>query len=109
VGLSFESFAGNGTFQTTYADGKPVEAAVVLDGIDYDNAPALSAALAEDESFRQCLVQRFGHFVMGAEFGAPVTVRASKEAYDAFQESDGSFEELLVAVVRDRSFIERRK
>ena len=30
-------------------------------------------------------------------------------AYTAFTESDGSFEELLVAVVRDPSFIERRK
>jgi hypothetical protein len=109
VGLSFESFAGDGTFQTVYADGKPVEASVVLDGESYANAPALSAGLAEDEKFQQCLVRRFGHFVMGAEFGAPIQVRASKEAYDAFKESDGSFEELLVAVVRDPSFIERRK
>ena len=109
VGLSFESFAGDGTFQTVYADGKPVEAAVELDGVSYPNAPALSAGLAADEKFQQCLVRRFGHFVMGAEFGSPLQVRASKEAYQAFTESDGSFEELLVAVVRDPSFIERRK
>ncbi len=109
VGLSFESFAGDGTFQTVYADGKPVEASVVLDGVTYENAPLLSAALAEDESFQQCLVRRFGHFVMGAEFGSPLTVRASKEALAAFDESEGSFEELLVAVVRDPAFIERRK
>ncbi len=37
-------------------------------------------------------------------FAPPATV-----AYDAFHESQGSFEELLVAIVRDRSFIERRK
>jgi len=109
VGLSFESYAGDGSFQTTYADGKPVEAAVVLDGVAYENAPLLSAALADDEQFQQCLVRRFGHFVMGAEFGAPIVVRASAEAYDAFNGSGGSFEELLVAIVSDPSFIERRK
>ena len=63
----------------------------------------------QDEQFQQCLVQRFGHFVMGADFGSPVKVRASEEAYAAFVASGGSFEELLVAIVRDRAFIERRK
>lgn len=109
VGLAFESFAGDGSWQTTYADGKPVEAAVTWNGVDYDNAVEVSAALAEDEMFQQCLVQRFGHFIMGAEFGAPMTVRASEVAYAAFRDSGGSFEELLVAIVSDRSFIERRK
>ncbi|NUO51602.1 MAG: DUF1592 domain-containing protein, partial [Polyangiaceae bacterium] len=109
VGLAFENFAGNGTWQTTYADGKPVEAVVVLDGVTYQNAPQLSAALAADTRFQQCLVQRFGHFVMGAEFGSPQVVRASTQAFDTFRNSNGSFEELLVAIVRDPSFIERRK
>ena len=35
----------------------------------------------------------------GRTFGAPVKVRASKEAYDGFVQSGGSFEELLVAAV----------
>ena len=109
VGLSFESFAGDGRFQTTYADGKPVEAAVVMNGTSYANAAEVSAALAKDERFQQCMVQRFGHFVMGADFGAPVEVRASGVAYKAFKDSGGSLEEMLVAIVRDPAFIERRK
>lgn len=109
VGLAFENFAGDGTWQTVYPDGKPVEASVVLNGVSYDSAPKVSAAIADDTSFQQCLVQRFGHFVMGADFGSPIKVRAPKEAFDAFTESGGSFEELLVAIVRDRSFIERKK
>ncbi|MEM9875093.1 MAG: hypothetical protein AAF928_09375, partial [Myxococcota bacterium] len=60
-------------------------------------------------SFRRCLVRRFGHFVMGADFGNPRRVRAPREALAAFDESGGSFEELLVAVVRDPAFIERKK
>ncbi|MBX3129179.1 MAG: DUF1592 domain-containing protein [Polyangiaceae bacterium] len=109
VGLAFESFAGDGRFQTVYTDGKPVEAAVVLDGASYDNAPQVAAAIAEDERFQHCLVERFGNFVMGAEFGAPIEVRASAAAYQAFRDSGGSFEELLVAIVKDPAFIERRK
>jgi hypothetical protein len=109
VGLSFESFGGDGRFQTTYPDGKPVESAVVWNNVPYDTAPEVSAALAKDERFQQCLVRRFGHFVMGADFGMPIDVRASAEAYKAFRDSGGSFEELLVAIVRDAAFIERRK
>jgi hypothetical protein len=109
VGLAFESFGGDGRYQTEYADGKPVEAQVTLNGVQYDTAAQVSAALAQDERFEQCLVRRFGHFLMGADFGAPLKVRASGAAYDAFKNSNGSFEEMLVAIVRDPAFIERRK
>lgn len=109
IGLAFENFAGDGSWQTTYEDGKPVEATVVIDGKTYDNAPKVAAVIADDESFQQCLVRRFGHFVMGADFGSAAEVRAAKIAYAAFAESGGSFEELLVAIVRDPAFIERRK
>jgi len=109
VGLAFESFGGDGRFQTTYPDGKPVEAQVVWNGVQYNTPGEVSAALAQDEMFEQCLVQRFGHFLLGADFGAPITVRAPAAAYDAFKASNGSFEELLVAIVRDPAFIERRK
>lgn len=109
VGLAFETFAGDGRWQTTYADGKPVEAEVVMDGVTYTNAAQVSAAIAQDQRFQHCLVQRFGHFVMGAPFGSPVEVRASRAAYDTFLASGGKFEELLVAIVKDPAFIERRK
>ena len=50
-----------------------------------------------------------GNRVIGADFGAPVQVRASGAAYKVFKDSGGSFEELLVAIVRDPAFIERKK
>ncbi|HTM46735.1 MAG TPA: DUF1592 domain-containing protein [Polyangiaceae bacterium] len=109
VGLAFESYAGDGTWQTTYPDGKPVEAQVTWNGMQYNTPAEVSAAIAQDPRFGQCLVQRFGHFLLGADYGSPVTVRASGAAYDAFKTSNGSFEELLVAIVRDPTFIERRK
>jgi hypothetical protein len=109
VGLSFESYGGDGRFQTVYPDGKPVEAIVPWNGVSYQNAMEISAALAQDPRFQQCLVQRFGHFVMGADFGSPVEVQPPARAYEAFQDSGGSFEELLLAIVRDPAFIERKK
>ncbi|MEM9692139.1 MAG: DUF1592 domain-containing protein [Myxococcota bacterium] len=109
VGLAFEHFRGDGTWQDTYEDGNPVEVEVTVAGQEYSGAISVSAALAEDDSFRQCLVQRFGHFVMGHEFGDPLTVRASSEALAAFDDSGGAFEELLVAIIRDPAFIERRR
>ena len=109
VGLAFEAFGGDGRFQTMYADGKPVEAQVVWNGVQYNTPGEVSAALAQDERFERCLVQRFGHFLLGADFGAPITVRAPADAYAVFKANGGSFEELLVAIVRDPVFIERRK
>lgn len=109
VGLAFETYAGDGRWQDTYPDGQPVDSEAVIEGVTYQSAAAVSAALAEDPSFRRCLVRRFGHFVMGADFGNPRRVRAPREALAAFDESGGSFEELLVAVVRDPAFIERKK
>lgn len=109
IGLAFESFGGDGRFQTTYADGKPVESQVEWNGVQYNSAAEISAAIVQDDRFQQCLVRRFGHFLMGADFGAPVVARAPAAALDAFKAAGGSFEELLVAIVRDPSFIERRK
>jgi hypothetical protein len=111
VGLVFESYASDASWQTTYAtDGLPVETQIELDGVgSFDRAPEFSAALADDVTFQHCLVQRFAHYLMGVEVGSPDAVRWTGEAHADFVASDGSFEELLVSVVRDPAFIERRK
>lgn len=110
VGMSFESYGGDGRWQTMYSDGRPVETAIDLgERGAFANAPELVSAIAEDESFQACLVRRFGHFVMGDDIGTPADVRWPQAVYANFVETDGSFEELLVAIVRDPAFIERRK
>ncbi len=110
IGLAFESYAGDGTWQTVYAsDGLPVETGIELEGVGpLPDAMALSAVLADDVNFQHCMVQRFVHFLMGIDVGSPDAVRWSSDALSAFVESGGSFEELLVAIVRDPSFVERR-
>jgi hypothetical protein len=109
VGLAFENFASDGSWQTTYADGNPVESQIVLDGTAYDDAGALSEALASDTRFQRCLVRRFAHFALGADLGSPAAVAWTAEAHAEFVESDTSFEELVVALVRHPAFLERRK
>jgi len=111
IGLAFESFSGDGSWQTTYAaDGNPVETHITFPGAgEIDGATDLSQILADDPAFRSCLVQRFAHFLMGGQVGSPEVVRWTGEADQTFLESGGNFEELLVDLVRDPAFIERRK
>ena len=47
--------------------------------------------------------------VTGTPWKAVVSVQPPARAYKAFHDSGGSFEELLLAIVRDPAFIERRK
>jgi hypothetical protein len=109
VGLVFENFASDARFQETYPDGRPVDSAIELAGVGrFDDARAFSAALADDLAFQRCLVQRFTQFLVGIDLGATGRVAWLQQAHERFLETDTSFEELLVAIVRHPAFVERR-
>ncbi|MBX3245617.1 MAG: DUF1592 domain-containing protein [Myxococcales bacterium] len=109
VGLVFERFASDGSWQDVYPDGLPVETRVRVEGLgELEDAPTLGAALVADTRFQHCLVRRLAHFALGADLGSPATVAWTRESHRAFVESGTSFEELLVALVRHPAFIERR-
>ncbi len=107
----FESFASDGSWQTVYPfDGRTVETDVQVGDLGtFDDATTLSATLADDERFQQCMVQRFVHFMVGIDIGSPASVVWTRDADDAFVSSGTSFEELVVAIVRHPAFIERRR
>ncbi|MEM9068636.1 MAG: DUF1592 domain-containing protein [Myxococcota bacterium] len=111
IGLVFESFASDGSWQTEYvADGNPVETEISLDGLGtFDRANDFSGALVDDLRFQHCMVQRLAHFMVGIDVGTPDAITWTSEAHAAFLTSDTSFEELLVAIVRHPAFIERNK
>lgn len=110
VGLVFESYSSTGAWQTEYADGNPVDTEITLEGIGtFTEAPAFSAALADDQQFQHCFVQRLTHSMVGVDLGAPRNVAWTREAHARFVESGTSLEELVVAIVRHPAFIERRK
>ncbi len=111
IGLVFESFASDGSWQTEYeSDGLPVETDITMEGLgDFDRANDFSAALVDDVRFQHCLVQRLAHFMVGVDVGSPGAITWTHEAHAAFREQDLSFEALVVSIVRHPAFIERSK
>ena len=108
VGLAFENYASDGHWQSTYADGRPVDSVVELEGAPFDNAPALSLALTQSREFRQCFIRRFANFVVGRDMGFPNQVAWLAEASNEMRDHDDQLSELLVALVRHPAFVERQ-
>ncbi|MDB4990784.1 MAG: hypothetical protein JWN04_5962 [Myxococcaceae bacterium] len=109
MGMVFETFKSDGSWQKVYPDGMPVDSKVTVDTLgSFDNARSLSQAFADDASFQQCFVQRFTHFIAGIDLGLTRTVAWSKAADQSLVDSNGKLEEMVVALVRHPGFIERR-
>ncbi|MDD9933785.1 MAG: DUF1592 domain-containing protein [Myxococcales bacterium] len=108
MGMVFETYTSDGRWQGVYPDGTVVDSNVAVDGVgDFDNAPAMSAALADAESFQHCFVRRVTHYLMGIDMGSPGSAAWVQQAHDDFVAGDTSLEELLVSLVRHPAFIER--
>jgi hypothetical protein len=109
MGMVFETFRSDASWQETYPDGMPVDSDVTITGLGtFDNARLLSEAFADDASFQRCFVQRFTHFIAGIDLGSLAMVAWSEQTHARLVESDGDLEEMLVAIVRHPAFIERR-
>jgi hypothetical protein len=108
AGLVFESYASDGRWQDTYADGRPVEPQIDLAGLGaFDRAPDFSAALTEEPQVRFCMVQRFAAFALGRDLGPAQQLAWTRDAQRAMRNNDDRLEELLVALVRHPAFVER--
>lgn len=109
MGMVFETFKSDGSWQETYPDGSPVDSNVEINSLgSFDNARLLSEAFADDDSFQRCFVRRFTHFIAGIDLGSPSMVAWSDQTRERLVATDGSLEEMLVAIVRHPAFIERR-
>jgi hypothetical protein len=109
MGMVFETFNSDGSWQEAYPDGLPVDSNVTIMGLgSFDNARLLSESFADDETFQRCFARRFTHFVAGIDLGATTSVAWSDQALQRLVETDGDLEEMLVAIVRHPAFIERR-
>jgi hypothetical protein len=109
MGMVFETFTSDGSWQDAYPDGMPIDSDVTVEGLgSFDNARLLSEAFAGDQAFQDCFVRRLTHFVAGIDLGSPAMVAWSAVARDRLAASDGSLEETLIAIVRHPAFIERR-
>jgi hypothetical protein len=109
MGMVFETFKSDGSWQETYPDGLPVDSNVTITGLGtHDNARELSEAFASDDTFQRCFVRRFAHFVSGIDLGTTTSVAWTDQAHERLVATDGDLEEMLVAIVRHPAFIERR-
>ena len=108
VGLAFENYASDGRWQAVYADGRPVDSVVELEGAPYDSAPEISLALTQSRAFRQCFIRRFANFFVGRDVGATNQVAWLANASTEMRNHDDQLSELLIALVRHPAFIERQ-
>ncbi len=109
MGMVFEMFKSDGSWQKTYPDGMPIDSNVTVAALgSFEDARTLSEAFADDESFQQCFVQRFTHSMAGIDLGTPESVAWSRAVEQGLAASDGKLEEMVVALVRHPGFIERR-
>lgn len=108
VGLVFEHYASDGSWQANYPDGMPIDTLVELDGIgNFERAPEMTTALSEAERFRTCFMRRFAQFAWGLDLGEPTRVPYLQRISGEFDEADSRLTELLVTLVRSPEFIER--
>lgn len=102
IGLGLEQFDGLGLFRTT-ENGAPIDPSGDLDGVAFDDAWELAAAIRDDPAFAACLVEttwRYGagHPVLGGERAA------MNWLVDAFRLSDHSYRELLRTYASSEAF-----
>lgn len=110
AGLVFETYASDGSWRTTYSDGRPVEPSIDLEGFGaFERAPDFTMALTEDSAVRFCMVRRFAAFTLGRDLGPAHQLTWTRDAQRAMRENDDRLEELLVAMVRHPAFVERQR
>ena len=107
IGFAFEHYDGIGGHRDTDMNA-PVNSSgsVALDGandVRFSNAMELGALLAGDPTARACFAKQWFRYAVGRlETDAD---RASLDsASDAFSESDGNIQTLIVALAKSRSF-----
>jgi len=102
IGLTLESFDGEGRYRTT-ENGAPIDTTGSLDGVEYNDAVGLAYALRDNPGLPSCLVQRV--FAYGT--GGPV--QQQDRAYleyvtEAFKENGYQLRDLLRSIVLSDAF-----
>jgi hypothetical protein len=115
-GLALENYDALGRFRSTYADGTPIDAAVMLpaslshpEGLTVDGLEGLSKALSADPSFGACLAQKLLTYGLGRTM-TPSDDGHLQLAVRQWLEPDAppSIGRLIHALVASRAFLFRR-
>lgn len=109
VGFAFENFDGMGRYRTT-ENNLPIDASGEFLGVNdpalsgaFVGAQALSSRLANSRTVSDCVALQWWRFAMGRIETKNDTCNL-KKAQDAFAQSGGRFDALLLAIVRTPAF-----
>jgi hypothetical protein len=115
-GLALEHYDALGRFRSAYADGTPIDAAVMLPGspsqaqaLTVDGLAGLSEALSTDPSFGACLAQKLLTYGLGRTM-TPSDDGHLQLAVGQWRQPDAppSIGRLIHALVASRAFLFRR-
>lgn len=112
MGLSLENFDAIGRYRSTEFD-KPIDPSVVVSGVaedidgSYGDGLKLSAAIAASREGKQCFTLQYATYALGRTIDRQQDACWLARTTDAFQASESSVQELLVAMASDPSFIQR--
>ncbi|MEM9190841.1 MAG: DUF1592 domain-containing protein [Myxococcota bacterium] len=109
IGFSFEHYDAIGGYRTE-DNGVAIDASGDLSGLgmsaSFNDAVALSQALAESPEVQHCVARQWMRYALGHDLRA--SDQASlEEASAAFSSNDGSFRALVLAIVQTESFLTR--
>jgi len=110
IGLSFESYDGEGKYRTT-ENGKPVDASGELKFTDVDGtfvgAVALGQKLKSSTRVKDCVQKQYFRYAFGRDVTADDACSAT-QLKARFQASGYRLSELLLAVTQTDAFLLRR-
>lgn len=103
IGLGLENYDAVGTYRAMEA-GKPIDPRGVLDGVTFEGAAQLGAALKGNSAFVSCLTQHLYSQAVGHSVtpGEKVTVKALQQAFASSGYQVGA---LISAIARSDGFL----
>lgn len=102
IGLSLENFDGAGMYRIR-EHGEMIDTSGEVDGIAYDDLPALENIFANHEAATSCVVERLQHYATGRS-NTEIDSYWNVELMRGFERSDYNFRELMATIARSEEF-----
>ncbi len=102
IGLSLENFDGAGMYRIR-EHGEMIDTSGEVDGISYENLPALENILANHEAATSCVVERLQHYATGRS-NTEIDSYWNVELMRGFERSDYNFRELMATIAQSEEF-----
>ncbi len=102
IGLSMENFDGAGMYRVR-EHGEVIDTSGEVDGIAYDDLPALESILANHEAATSCVVERLQHYATGRS-NTEIDSYWNVDLMRSFERSGFNFRELMATIASSDEF-----